>query len=197
MAILLHAVADGRPPEFGLVVVVAARVHAEVAADGARVAQGRRRDEGGGAGDGRPALANDRMVRDVGEGRHRAEGEGPIGLDSMRLREAPERHQDAGRELAPLHVRIEVRAAGHGHRVRAVVREQTRGVARGAGGGVAERRQPQHLALLMAGAPDPRPAPSPAPPAPAARRERSRDTRSRASADADSARRGPRAPSPA
>ena len=62
VAVLLHAVADGGPPEFGLVVVVAARVDAQVAADGARVAQRRRRDESGGARDRRPALADPRVV---------------------------------------------------------------------------------------------------------------------------------------
>ena len=55
VAVLLHAVADRRAPELGLVVVVAARVHAEVAADGARVAQRRRGDEAGRPRDRGPA----------------------------------------------------------------------------------------------------------------------------------------------
>jgi hypothetical protein len=101
------------------------------------------------------------MVRHVREGRHRAQAERAVRLDPVRLLEAAQRDQDTRSELAALHVGIEVGAARHRHGVRAMIGEKARGVARRAGGGIAERGQPQHVAILMAAAPDPRPAPWP------------------------------------
>ena len=78
----LHAVALGRAPEERLVVPVAARVEAEVAADRAHVAQLRRRDRAGGLRERRVLRHHRRMRGDLGERRAGADAE-PVAVADL------------------------------------------------------------------------------------------------------------------
>ena len=110
---LLHAVVDRAPPLLGLVVVGAARVEADVAADGSHVAQRGRGDRRDGRGQARVALTHQPLRRDPGRGSWSRRARSPSPFE---IRRSPGyRHQtDHGRcALVPtLHVRPEIGAAG-------------------------------------------------------------------------------------
>ena len=58
-----------------------------------------------------------RSFGDVGEGRERAEAQGAVGVDPDAALDAAQPEQHLRRELAPLHVRVQVGSAGDGHGV--------------------------------------------------------------------------------
>src|SRR5439155_11843183 len=123
VAVLLHAEADGLPPLVGLVVPVAAGVDADVAAEGGGVAQLWGRHEPGGGCEGRIA-ARDLGMRDHrAEGRRGADGQPrpSVAAHAGQLTNPAKSHQGLGLELAALHVREEIGAAGDEHGVGAAI----------------------------------------------------------------------------
>src|SRR5207253_9829816 len=111
----LHAEPLGRAPEERLVVPVAARVEADVPADGAHVAKLRSAHELRGLGEGRKLVTNTRVARDGREGRAGADVEVAVLLYAGGVAHAAERDEQPGRELSPFHVRAEIGTARDEH----------------------------------------------------------------------------------
>src|SRR6266849_6734279 len=84
-AIFLHAVADGVPPELGLIVVVAAGIQEQVAADGTGVAQLRRRN-GIGSGSKSAIMLLQRRVHRYGRDGAASDQHGRIAFSSEHVR---------------------------------------------------------------------------------------------------------------
>src|SRR2546427_2348039 len=147
LPVLLHAEVDGLPPLVGLVVVVAARVDAHVAADRAHVAELRARDQPRRRGESWIAPRDLGMLRHGGQDGPRADGHPRVGRAPRadQVAYAAETNQHGGLELAALHVRIEISAARHQHGLGPVVGYELDRIRHRDGGQVCERRQSHHF----------------------------------------------------
>ncbi len=151
VAVFFHAVAQRFAPVEVLVVIIAARIDADVAADGAHVAQLRRGNRRCGGRESGIAAAHDVVFGDRRERGERAERQAAdvVVADEAQVGDRPQADQHFGREQALLHVRVQVGAARHRQRVGAMLGEQCDGLVGGARGDVGERRQAQHERLFI------------------------------------------------
>ena len=146
VAVLLHAEADRPAPLVGLVVVVAARVDADVAAERPHVAELGRRDHAGRPREGRVAGGDLGVLRDAGErgaGAHH-QAVPRASLDSRQLPDPAEADQHPRLHLEALHVRIEVGAAGDHRGLAAVLDEEPDRLGHAPRREVPEGRKPHH-----------------------------------------------------
>src|SRR2546426_151630 len=143
--VLLHAEVDRFAPLVRLIVVIAARVEAEIAAQRPHVAEQGGGDERGRASDDFGGLSDGLTVRQFGE-RH-AGSEEASRIPHLASRELWNPHQrDDGPRLlvAALHVRIEIRAPGHVHPIGTRVRLHRERFLQRLGLQVGEGREPEH-----------------------------------------------------
>ena len=134
LSVFLQAEVDRLAPLVGLVVVGAARVEAQVAAERAHVAQVWRRDLSC-----RLAKRSRRLLALDHFGQRQAGAEGAVQF--FQLVDLPERDQHLRRLMAALHVRQQIGAAGDQHRTRAFAGEDLCRLRYGAGRAMLKPRQ--------------------------------------------------------
>src|SRR6266571_2945168 len=150
VAIFLHAVADGVPPELGLIVVVAAGIQEQVATDGASVAQLRRRNGIGSGSKSAIMLLYCRMLGDCCEGNASAQAKALVGraTDALQRFDGAQADQDRRSKLAALHIGEEVGAASNQHGRIAFLCEHVRSLFEATGGQIAKGWKAQHQDTL-------------------------------------------------
>ena len=127
LAVLLHAEVDRLAPVLVLVVVVAARVQAQVAAQRAHVAQMRRGHLRRRLPQPAVVFAHRARADDFGQREPGAQREAGSVRDLLQSLDPAQRDQRRRRLLAPLHVGQQVGAAGDQHAARSFAREDARG----------------------------------------------------------------------
>ena len=147
VSILLQAVPERAAPELGLVVVGAAGVQADVAAQGPHVAQLGSRHLPGGRGQRREPAPHLGTSRHRGQRLRSPDHQGAaLSPEPPHPGYPPERDQVVGGEEPMLHVGDEIGASRHGHRTAPPAVQQPHGLVDGSRPVVAERRQAQHSA---------------------------------------------------
>src|SRR5437773_2369672 len=165
--VLLHAEVDRFTPLVRLIVVVAARIEAEIAAQRPHVAKQGSGDEFRGVGDGGGGPADGRTGGQVGEGHAGADDASRIPHLASRELWNPHQRNDGPRLLvAALHVRIKIRAPGHVHPIGTRVRLHRERFLQHLGLQVGEGRKPQHQRRRTPGASPGRAPPGTALPSP-------------------------------
>src|SRR5439155_12998821 len=141
--VLLHAEADRLSPFIRHVVVVASRVDAQVAANGAGVSEWGRRDDTSGLGVAGKRCA-EVLVRGGGGKRHACVNLGLVRSRADLTRKEVQADQRLDLELPALELWKEVGAAGDEHRFWSELGGHSSGLARGLRPQVLKSRQAQH-----------------------------------------------------
>src|SRR6266571_3656402 len=164
IAVALHAEVDGAAPLVVLVVVVAPRVEADVAADRPHVPEDRGRDRMDRLVQARVALPENGALLEIGQDRRGTDPQSARGasLDAPQHVDLPETDERLRGLMPAFHVGVEVGAAGDDHSLGPFTLQDRGGLAEGGGGVVTEPGKPHHgRAPRISGAPPPAVGPRP------------------------------------